>query len=137
MRTAGVDRRPTSALHCAATHPTEGNQSMSIPSNCVSIHPYFKAHPGQLDAVKASLPSFIAKTATEKNNLYYDFTLNGDLLFCREAYLDAEALQAHLTSIGPMLQEFLKIADLTRLEIHGPAAELEKLKASFAPFNPT
>ncbi len=89
---------------------------MSHPSNSVSIHPYFKAHPGKLDAIKASLPDFIAKTATEKKNLYYDFTLNGDLLFCREAYVDAEAVLAHLTNVGPLLQELLKIADLTRLE---------------------
>ena len=27
-------------------------------------------------------------------------------------------------------------ADLTRIELHGPAAELEKLKATFADFNP-
>jgi len=58
---------------------------MSHPSNCVSIHPYFKAHPGKLDAMKAPLPGFLATTATEPGNLYYDFTLNGDLLFCREA----------------------------------------------------
>ncbi len=110
---------------------------MSHPSNSVSIHPYFKAHPGKLDAIKASLPGFIAKTATEKKNLYYDFTLNGDILFCREAYVDADAALAHLTSVGPLLQELLKIADLTRLEIHGPAAELEKLKAPLAALNPT
>ena len=110
---------------------------MSHPSNCVSIHPYFKAHPGKLEAIKASLPGFIAKTATEQTNLYYDFTLSGDLLFCREAYVDAEALLAHLTHVGPLLAELLTISDLTRLEVHGPAAELEKLKAAFAPFNPT
>lgn len=109
---------------------------MSHPSNCVSLHPYFKAHPGKLDAIKASLPGFIAKTATEKKNLYYDFTLNGDILFCREAYVDAAAVLAHLTNVGPLLEELLKIVDLIRLEIHGPAAELERLKAPFAAFNP-
>jgi len=51
--------------------------------------------------------------------------------------VDAAALLAHLTNIGPQLQEFLKIADVARLEIHGPAAELEKLKTPFAPFHPT
>ena len=110
---------------------------MSHPSNCISIHPYFKAHPGKLDEIKASLPGFLSKTATEKGNLYYDFTLNGDLLFCREAYVDAAAVLAHLANVGPLLQEFLKIADVTRLEIHGPAVELKKLEAPFAPFNPT
>ena len=109
---------------------------MSQPSNSVSIHPYFKVHPGQLAAIKALMPDFIAKTAPEPHNLYYGFTLNGDILFCREAYVDAAAALTHLTNVGPLLQELLKLADLTRLEIHGPAVELEKLKATLAPLNP-
>ncbi|QIG49975.1 hypothetical protein G5V57_20955 [Nordella sp. HKS 07] len=108
----------------------------SHPSNSVSLHPYFNAHPGKLEAVKASLPAFISKTATERKNLYYDFTINGDNLFCREAYVDAEGLLEHLTNVGPMLQELLTIADLTRLEVHGPATELDKLRDALAPFNP-
>jgi quinol monooxygenase YgiN len=110
---------------------------MPHPSNSVSLHPYFKAHPGKLDAMKASLPAFIAKTRTEIKNLYYDFTLNGDNLFCREAYVDAEGLLEHLASVGPMMQELLTIADLTRLEVHGPAIELDKLRDRLTPLNPT
>jgi hypothetical protein len=30
-----------------------------------------------------------------------------------------------------------KIADLTRLEVHGPEEELEKLKGTLGPLNPT
>jgi hypothetical protein len=36
---------------------------MSALSNFVSLHPYFKVHPGKLDAIKAILPKFVAKTA--------------------------------------------------------------------------
>jgi quinol monooxygenase YgiN len=88
---------------------------MTPPSNCVSIHPDFKAHPGKLAAMTAGLPAFIARTKTAKGNLYYNFTLNGDLLFCREAYVDAEGILAHLANVGPLLQELLKIPGLTRL----------------------
>jgi quinol monooxygenase YgiN len=109
---------------------------MSHPSDSVSLHPYFRAHPGKLEAMKASLPGFISKTATEKKNLYYDFTLNGDNLFCREAYVDADGLLEHLSSVGPMMQELLTIADMTRLEVHGPATELDKLKDALQPLNP-
>jgi hypothetical protein len=35
-----------------------------------------------------------------------------------------------------MLAEALKIADVIRLEIHGPAAELEKLKGPLAHLKP-
>jgi hypothetical protein len=51
----------------------------------------------------------------------------------REAYVDAEGLLEHLTSVGPMMQEPLTIADLTRLEVHGPATELDKLKDRLTP----
>ena len=109
---------------------------MSHPSNVVSIHPYFKVHPGKLDEFKARLPLFVEKTASEEKNLYYDFTINGDEVFCREAYLGADGALAHLTHVGEMLAKLMKICDLTRLEIHGPAAELEKLKGPLASFKP-
>jgi len=106
-------------------------------SKFVSLHPYFKIHPGKVDAIKASLPRFVEKTATEKQNLFYEFSMNGDELFCREAYENAEGLLAHLDNVGALLAETLKIADLTRLEVHGPAKELAKLKQPLAHLNPT
>ena len=109
---------------------------MELRGNFVTLHPYFKAHPGKLEVMKAGLPAFRDKTATEEKNLFYDFTINGDEIFCREGYDGAEALLAHLENIGPLLGETLKIADLTRLEVHGPAAELEKLREPLAHLNP-
>jgi quinol monooxygenase YgiN len=109
---------------------------MRLPPNFVSLHPYFKAHPGKLDAFKASLPAFREKTATEEKNLFYDFTINGEDIFCREGYDGAEALLTHLENVGALLAEALKIADLTRLEVHGPAAELDKLRKPLAHLKP-
>src|SRR4051812_31148473 len=97
-------------------------------SNFVSLHPYFKIHPGRLNEFKAAMPNFMAKTATEERNLFYEFTVNGDEIFCREGYVGAEGILAHISNVGTLLAEVLKIADLIRLEVHGPAAELEKLK---------
>lgn len=105
-------------------------------SNFVSLHPYFKAHPGKLETLKAAFPAFIEKTASEEKNLFYGFTINGDEIFCREAYTDAAGLLAHLDNVGAMLAEALKVADLTRLEVHGPATELDKLKKPLAHLNP-
>ena len=109
---------------------------MNVPANFVSLHPYFKAHPGKIEAFKAGLPAFREKTATEEGNLFYDFTVNGDEIFCREGYAGAEALLAHLENVGGLLAEAFKIADLTRLEVHGPAAELDKLRAPLAHLKP-
>jgi quinol monooxygenase YgiN len=105
-------------------------------SNFVSLHPYFKVHPGKIEAFKAGFRAFVEKTATEEKNLFYGFTVNGDEVFCREGYTDADGLLAHLENIGALLAEALKIADLARLEVHGPASELEKLKTPLAHLNP-
>jgi quinol monooxygenase YgiN len=109
---------------------------MKLLSNFVSLHPYFKVHPGKLEALKAGLPAFVEKTASEEKNLFYDFTINGDEVFCREGYADAEGLLAHLENVGAPFAEALKIADLIRIEVHGPAAEIEKLRAPLAHLKP-
>lgn len=109
---------------------------MSSLSNFVSIHPYFKVHPGKLEEIKSSFPKFREKTKTEEKNLFYEFSINGDEVFCREGYLGAEGVLAHLDNVGALLAGALKIADLIRFEVHGPAEELEKLKTPLANLNP-
>lgn len=109
---------------------------MDSVSNFVSLHPYFKVHPGKLEAFKAALPAFIEKTATEEKNLFYSFSINGDEIFCREGYADAEGVIAHLDNVGALLAEALKIADLIRLELHGPVQELDKLKGPLEHLKP-
>ena len=109
---------------------------MSTFDNAITIHPYFKIQEGQMDACKALLDQFNEKVADEDLCLYYNFTIKGDLLFCREAYQDADGVQAHLENVGALLGEFLKITELQRIELHGPPEELEKLKPAFADFNP-
>ena len=76
------------------------------------------------------------KTATEKKNLFYGFSISGEEIFCREAYETADGVLAHIENIGALLAEMLTMADLTRVEVHGPAAELEKLKEPLAHLNP-
>ena len=43
---------------------------------------------------------------------------------------------AHLDNVGALLAEALKIADITRLEVHGPAAEIDKLRGPLAGLKP-
>ena len=102
----------------------------------VSLHPYFKVPPDKLSVLKGILPEFVAKTRGETRNYFYEFTINGDEVFCREAYVNAEALLEHLDNVQAMLAQALAMAELIRLEVHGPAAELEKLKGPLAHLNP-
>ena len=111
-------------------------RGMSKLSSAVSLHPYFKVQPGKLDDFIAGFPAFIEKTKTEAGVLYYDFTLNGDIVNCREAYTDGDAALAHLDNVGENLGKALEIAELIRLEIHGPEAELEKLRGPLVSLSP-
>jgi quinol monooxygenase YgiN len=112
------------------------DERMNRLSGFVSLHPYFKVPPDKLQMLKDVLPEFVAKTRAETQNLFYEFTINGDEVFCREGYLNAEALLEHLGNVAAMLEAALKMAELIRIEVHGPAAELEKLKGPLAHLNP-
>lgn len=81
-----------------------------------------------MPAAEALLPRFVAQTQSEAGVLWYEFTRNGDTVFCREGYRDGEAALAHLANVEGLLKEMLAISALERLEFHGPAAELAKLK---------
>ena len=76
------------------------------------------------------------KTRNETGNLFYEFTINVDEVFCREGYVNAEALLAYLENVGATLTQALTMADLVRIEVHGPAAELAKLKEPLAHLKP-
>lgn len=103
----------------------------------VSIHPYFKVHPGRMEEAKPLLRELVARTSTETEALYYEFTISGDTIFCREAYTGAAGLLTHSANVGAQVQKMLTLSDLARVEIHGPAAELDLLKDAFRGMNPT
>jgi quinol monooxygenase YgiN len=106
------------------------------PARVVSLHPFFIVHPGKLDEFKALMREFVARAASEPARLFYDFTINGDEVFCRELYEDASGALAHLENVDAQLKAALNIADLIRLELHGPAAELDKLREPLAGLHP-
>ncbi len=109
---------------------------MTKPDTCCTLAPYFKIHEGRVDAFKTGCDAFVEKTRGEPGCMFYSFSFDGDVAHCREGYEDAAALLAHLDNVGALLQEALKIADLTRLEVHAPAAELDKLRAPLSGLNP-
>ncbi len=107
------------------------------PESVVSLHPYFKAREGRFEEFRALLPEFVARTATEERCLWYDFTTRDEAeIFCREAYVGAEGVLAHLENVGDLLGKALEISDLIRVEVHGSAVELEKLKGPMGGLNP-
>ncbi|MEZ4601014.1 MAG: hypothetical protein R2940_14595 [Syntrophotaleaceae bacterium] len=109
---------------------------MNNRDSCCSIAPYFRVPSENLQSFKELCARFVESSSQEPKCLYYGFTFDGDQAHCREGYADAEGLLAHLANVGPLLQEALKLAEITRLEIHGPAEQIEKLKEPLAALNP-
>lgn len=109
---------------------------MSTPDKCCSIVPYFEIKSGNINAFKALCEKFIEKTRGESQCLYYGFSFDGNQALCREGYESAEGLLVHLENVGQLLQEALKLADMVRLEVHGPKAELAKLREPLADLKP-
>ena len=103
---------------------------------CCTLVPYFEVNEGQLEAFKALGPQFVAKTRNEPGCVHYAFSFDGMNAHCREGYDDAAAMLAHLDNVGALLGEALKVAKIVRLEVHGPAAEIDKLRAPLAGLKP-
>src|SRR5882757_4881375 len=100
---------------------------MSLPASLVTIHPYFKIHPGKEAEANGLMERFVEKTRSEPKCLFYEFTVLDDMVFCREGYEGAEGVQAHLGNVGDLVNEMLTLTDLARIEFHGPAAEIDQL----------
>ena len=109
---------------------------MTTNDTCCTIVPYFQVQSDRLDEFKALCERFVAKTDEEPACLYYGFCFDGHIAHCREGYVDAAGLLAHLENVGALLEEAFKISEITRLEVHGPESELEKLREPLAGLNP-
>jgi quinol monooxygenase YgiN len=109
---------------------------MSDKDTCCTLVPYFKIHEGQLGAFKQGCEAFVEKTQTEPGCMFYAFSFDGDEAHCREGYADADAVLQHLDNVGVLLQEALKISDITRLEVHAPESEVAKLRDPLSGLNP-
>ena len=97
---------------------------MATTDTSISPAPYFTVKPGKMAEFKSLCEQMVQKTSEEPGALYCGFCFDGDQAFSREAYQNADAWVAHLGNIGAIFGEMLKVADLSRLEVHGPAAEL-------------
>ena len=109
---------------------------MATHDQCCTIVPYFNVPAGQADAFRALCEKMVTQTELEEKCLYYGFSFEGETAHCREGYADAEGALAHLKNIGPLLDQALKISSMTRLEVHGPKEELDKLRGPMAKLSP-
>jgi len=109
---------------------------MATEDTCCTIVPYFKVHDGQLTTFKSLCERFVEKSSNEPKCLFYGFSFHADQAHCREGYDGAEAVLAHLENVGGLLEEALTIADIVRLEVHGPDQEISKLREPLSGLDP-
>merc|ERR1719502_2260393 len=99
----------------------------------MSIQPTFTVK--DWAAAEPIMAEFVEATKTETGCVFYGWTKVGDKLFCREAYVDAVGVLAHLDNVGPCVGKLLEsAATLDKIELHGPTAELDKCKAGMDGF---
>lgn len=110
---------------------------MPLEDNLCTLVPYFTVQSGKMDEFKALGDQMVERTKTEKECVFYGFSFNGDRAHCREGYSSAEGILAHLENVDALLKQALGIASLDLLEIHAPAADIEKLKEPLSGLNPT
>ena len=109
---------------------------MATDDKCCTIVPYIKIHPGKQEAFKGLCHEFVELTRKEPKCLYYGFSFNDDIAFCREGYEDANGVLGHLNNVGPRFPELFNLGDLIRIEVHGPREELERLRGPLADMKP-
>jgi quinol monooxygenase YgiN len=101
-----------------------------------TLVPYFQVPEGKLEDFRALGPKFVKLTRKERGCVHYALLFNGQVAHCREGYVNAAAVLAHLKNVDAVLKEALAIAPISRLEVHGPAAELDKLREPLAGLSP-
>ena len=89
------------------------------------------------------LENFVKTTANEAGSHYYGWVVNEDAepgsgdvvdnLYCREAYVDGAAVNAHLWNVNALFGQFLNTpaATLERLRLHGTAGQLAVMKPTW------
>jgi len=117
-------------------------QLNAFPKGCQDTHitilPEFVIPAGKVDEFKAGFSKFYAATKNGPGAagcLYYGFGFAGDSMYCREGYKSAEDCAKHGADVKEMIEEPMKAvgAGNFKLNVVGPAAELEKLKPKLAP----
>ena len=101
---------------------------MSHSDKAVTIHPYFKVSDEKLQSFKRLAEDLIEITRGEMGCLFYGFTYSAGEAYCREGYKDAESLVSHLDNVSDLIQRLESISELSRLEVHGPQGEIDKLR---------
>jgi hypothetical protein len=82
----------------------------------------------------AGVKDFQELTKQEEKVKYYGFCMNGAKAICREGYDNAQGFLEHLQNVDGPLKVAMETADIVRVEVHGPAQEVDKLREPLMSF---
>merc|ERR1712070_388442 len=128
--------RMDKAIQDAAPAPSgEENADPTLEDGTVTLAPYFKLE--NADKFKEIWKGDYANFGHKDDCVHYAFCFTEDgRAHCREAYKSAEGVIQHITDVGGVFHGndadtgciHPDNASIDRLEVHGPAAEIEKMK---------
>jgi hypothetical protein len=102
--------------------------SASVPDSGVSARVHWNVKDNRF--VTKEVPEFTARTKKESSNRYYGFAQHGaaNVMLSREGYTSAQGFLLHLKNVARTLEAAQESADISNIEMYGPAAELQKLR---------
>jgi len=109
---------------------------MSAPA-VVTLIGYFNIRPGSADRFRANCEDMVGLRQQEPGHLASAYSFDGDAkAVSREDYESAAAVKRHMEVGGHIYESTRELVDVTGVEIHGPAAELDQLRDLFADLSP-
>jgi len=102
----------------------------------MTVYPTFEVP----DWDKVDLAKYLDATKGESGCIYYGFAKNvaENKLICREAYIDGEAVNAHVGNVGEMLGKDIEdgVLKVASLAVFGPKDQIEVAKQTCDGFKP-
>lgn len=108
---------------------------MSRGQSFFSLHPTFTVH--DWGAARPLLDESVERMRQASGCIYFGWTRSGDTLSCRQAYLNAAGVLAHLESVDPLVDRLLDsgAATLTGVSVQGPPTRLDEVEAALADYH--
>ncbi len=109
---------------------------MTVPG-VVTLIGYFAIRPGKAVQFRANCEAMVALRSKEPGHLASAYSFDGDdRAVSREDYANAEAVLKHMQVGEHIYEQTRTLVDITAVEIHGPADELDKLRDLFKDLSP-
>jgi hypothetical protein len=105
---------------------------LTIPDTWCTVDAYFHVKPQNREAFENLVDRFVQETKNESGMRYYGWSVSGEEFHCRQGFQNAEGFLEHATNVGHLFREASTISNCSRLAIHGPEKELEKLRGPMA-----